>query len=296
MEHADTDCRVNVGALRSRMVAELSAADAACPVDKDEAVAMTRELLRHLLGFTPTDIVLKSDYVPEVETAQLAMKMVERIRNGEPMQYVTGHAWFHGMDFVVTPDVLIPRPETSQLVDMIVDQMAEYSDLRVLDIGTGSGCIATALALSLPFSQVIGIDISVDALAIARINAKRAHANVDFVYGDALDLPAEDHSVFDIIVSNPPYILERERSEMDRRVHGHEPSTALFVPDDEPLRFYEPIAEYASHALVEGGLLYFEINPLCVSEMCDMLRAKGFSSVDALRDYKGNYRFVSCCR
>lgn len=290
------DANITVGQLRKQLVDMLTDPRAPHPVDPDEAVAMVRELMRLMLGFSPTDMVVKADYVPDSETVSLARRMVSRVCAGEPLQYVTGHAWFHGLDIHVTPDVLIPRPETSQLVDIIADAAAGASDLRVLDIGTGSGCIAIALALTLPFSQVTGLDISRPALAVARDNAARLHARVDFVEGDALSLSDTDSDKYDIIVSNPPYVLDSERSAMDPRVSHEEPSSALFVPDSDPLRFYKPIARYAAHALASGGRLYFEINPLCTNDIRTMLTDLGFADVDILRDYKGNYRFASCRR
>lgn len=220
-------------------------------------------------------------------------KAVELIKQGEPVQYATGKTLFAGITLKVTPDVLIPRFETEGLVDMIVDQAGGRRDLSVLDIGTGSGCIAIALARALPFAQVTAFDISDPALAVAGENVKATHTHVELRKVDILSAPHPRVPLYDIIVSNPPYVLESEAKDMDVRVCGHEPSLALFVSDDNPLRFYRAITSYASAALKCGGRLYFEINALFPKQICRLLEDEGFADVSATRDYRGNYRFVS---
>lgn len=220
----------------------------------------------------------------------------KRVVAGEPLQYVLGHDDFYGLRLEVNPSVLIPRPETAMLVDMIVKDAGSRSDLKVLDVGTGSGAIALALASALTFPQVTGVDISDDALAVARSNAEalKLH-NVEFRQADALSLSLS--GPWDIVVSNPPYVLDSERSEMEPRVLDHEPALALFVPDAEPLKFYTPIAEYAARELVGSGILYFECNPLSIKSLMDNLtRSVQWSDVEILRDDRGKERFLKAVK
>lgn len=217
---------------------------------------------------------------------------VDKVLAGEPVQYAVGRARFMGMDFKVSPAVLVPRPETEGLVDMIADDWSGRSDLAVLDLCTGSGCIAVALARALPFAQVEAVDVSADALAIARANAEALGAKVRFVQADVLTLGPERAAEYDIIVSNPPYVCESEKKDMDARVLDYEPHIALFVPDSDPLRFYRPIAASASVALKPGGMLYFEINPMFAADIEATLSAAGFTDVRVSRDFRGKQRFA----
>ncbi|MDE6651348.1 MAG: peptide chain release factor N(5)-glutamine methyltransferase, partial [Paramuribaculum sp.] len=243
-----------------------------------EAKAMTRLIFERLKGFTPADLVLKGaqeagDFI-EGKTAEI----VKRLLHNEPIQYIFGIADFYGMEFKVTPDVLIPRPETAELVDIIVKDWKDRTDLHVADLCTGSGCIACALARNLPFSEVTAIDISSPALKIAQENAESQRVRIKFINNDVLSMqPSGD--AFDIIVSNPPYITEKEKAAMEPNVLDHEPALALFVPDSDPLRFYRPISGFAAHTLAPKGMLYFEINPDYVRQICDLLKADGFTEI-----------------
>ncbi len=253
---------------------------------------MVRVILEHLKGYTPVDIILHSgDEVSDFISAKVAA-IVSRVLADEPLQYVLGDTRFYGMTVKVTPDTLIPRPETEELVDIIVKENRR-PDLRVLDVGTGSGCIAIALARNLPFAKVGAIDISDGALAVARENAEALKASVTFRREDALHLEALSSPAYDIIVSNPPYVTMSERKDMEANVLGHEPSLALFVPDDDPLRFYKAITDYAVSALDKGGRLYFEINPLFATDMQAMVTREGLDNVTLLRDMTGRYRFLT---
>ena len=247
-------------------------------------------------GATPTDLVVNGDRTVEPPTLGRIYDIVARIISGEPVQYAVGSARFYGIDFTVTPDVLIPRPETEGLVDMIVSQWSGRDDLRVLDCGTGSGCIAIALARNLPFSAIDAIDISNAALKVAEENSRRLKTSVGFYRRDILKLTPPDAPLYDIIVSNPPYIARDEAAAMDDRVLGYEPADALFVPDDNPLIFYRAISAYAVKALKAGGRLYFEINPRFRDAMTAMLADDGFTDIDTRRDYLGRYRFVSASK
>jgi release factor glutamine methyltransferase len=264
-------------------------------VGQDEAVAMMREIFFAVRGYSPIDIVLYGHREVSEETAQRILQIVKRVVEGEPLQYVLGQAFFMGMEFKVTPATLIPRQETSQLVDRIVDDMRGVTDARVLDIGTGSGCIAIALSRALKFAEVEGIDISDAALAVARENAENMRTKVHFEHADALNLVSKPDT-YDVIVSNPPYIAESERADMEARVYAYEPESALFVPDNNPLIFYKAIAEFAIESLRQKGRLYFEINPIFTNRLREMLSAIGFSEVEIVRDYRGNLRFAICQR
>lgn len=255
-----------------------------------EAAMMVRIIFEHIKGFTPTDMIIRdSEPVSDFIAGEVG-KIVGRLLNDEPLQYIVGSARFYGLNFKVTPAVLIPRPETEELVDMIVRQCGDATDLRMLDIATGSGCIAISLARALRFPVVEALDISEPALAVARENAKALKVKVAFRHDDALSLtPVEE--CYDVIVSNPPYIGESEKEAMELNVLLHEPSTALFVPDSDPLLFYREISRYAAGALKQGGSLWFEINPIYADELAGMLRSFGFTDVELLYDAQGKRRF-----
>lgn len=271
--------------------------------EPEEARAVVRELLDELFGMTLTDIVSGKVSELSAESQRLLEEKMQRLRRGEPVQYVTGVEYFAGRPFRVSPAVLIPRPETAQLCEIIrQDYDRPYCALqppepiRVLDIGTGSGCIAITLALDIPNTEVAAWDISPDALLMARENAHRLGADVNFQLHDILDsesLPEpERRQKSEIIVSNPPYICNSERKDMTHNVLDYEPETALFVPDDDPLRFYRAIGRYARQALKPDGRLYFEVNARYADDVADMLRSLSFSSTEIRKDDFGKNRFV----
>ena len=262
--------------------------------DSNEISAMAREMMTKVLSWKPVDIVMRyNEEIPDT-LVNTMLGMIERLKNHEPLQYILGVAHFHGHDFKVTPAVLIPRPETAQLVDMIVDENPS-SDLMVLDIGTGSGCIAISLARALKFAQVTGIDISTRALEIANYNNQALNTRVKFVEQDIMSCRAPSEA-WDIIVSNPPYITESEKASMERNVLDYEPGEALFVSDDDPMLFYRPIAAYASRALKNGGRLYLEINRAMADQVVDTLRQAKLSNIQVHTDFYGNNRFVTATK
>lgn len=263
-------------------------------VGMSEADAMSKMIIEDAKGYTPVELVIHANRELEPETVARIRKIAERVVAGEPLQYVLGKAWWHGRIFAVNPTVLIPRPETSQLVDMIESDYKGKDDLRVLDIGTGSGCIAVTLALDLAFARVIAIDISRAALETAECNAKALKAKVRFEHIDVFDIDKSSlrDARLDIIVSNPPYILEREREEVDSMVKDHEPDTALFVDDDHSIDIYRKIIGYAATNLDAGGRLYLEINPLCADMIKHALEEAGLDNAEIIRDYKGAKRFA----
>lgn len=256
-----------------------------------EARWMVRLMMEEVKNYSSVDVAVRGDF-DAGETAERRFdEITSRLLKGEPIQYIFGRARFYGMNLKVSPAVLIPRPETEELVDMIVKDWSNRRDLQVLDMCTGSGCIAIALARNLPFAEVDAIDISPEALAVARENASELKADVRFREEDALHMPEADGE-YDIIVSNPPYIAEHERAEMEANVLEHEPALALFVPDDDPLRFYTAIARYALKALKEGGRLYFEINPLYAPSLQKEMTAMGWNDVRILPDMQKKNRFL----
>ncbi len=260
-----------------------------------EAKAMTRLIFHSLKGWNVTDMIIhEGDEVSEYIAGKIS-DIVGRLLKNEPIQYILGEAYFYGLNLFVDPSTLIPRPETEELVDMIIKEWGSRSDLRVLDIGTGSGAIAIALSRNLPFSEVTAIDISQEALKVAERNASNLKARIRFINEDVFSFSPHPHS-FDIIVSNPPYIDESEKAEMESNVLDYEPHSALFVPDATPLIFYSRIAEIASKALDRGGRLYFEINPLHAGQLLTMLRNEGFIKVECHRDIHGKERFISATR
>lgn len=261
-------------------------------MEAGEAQAIARIVMKHYMDYDAVDIVLRGDSVlPDFMPSKIE-SVVMRLKQNEPIQYILGKAYFYGREFTVTSNTLIPRPETEQLVDMIVDEN-NASDLKVLDIGTGSGCIAISLALALKFAQVTAIDISTAAIDVAMENARNNKAQVKFLQADALNLGHLGCEPLDIVVSNPPYVCDSEKVLMEPNVLNYEPHSALFVPDDDPLLFYRAIAQYSLRALKPGGRLYFEINRQFGSETAQMLTELEFDDVVVTRDSFGNNRFVS---
>ena len=284
--------------------------------DAGEAQAIVRTVLDVEYGMTLTDIICgKVNELSSDEERNLE-EIITRLQNGEPVQYVLGEADFAGRTFHVEPGVLIPRPETAELCQWIEEEISSLDaddPKQILDICTGSGCIAITLGLTLPNSEVTGWDISEDALRIAQGNVEMLKArNVRIEYQDALMLPkaaeaaeaAEISEVtesslsksWNIIVSNPPYICEKEKADMEKNVLEHEPSIALFVPDEDPLKFYRAIAEYASSALKPEGALYFEINPIYEKETRKMLQELDFKDIETKEDAYGKKRMMKAMK
>lgn len=280
-----------------------------------EAQAIVRTVLDALFGMSLTDICLgKVTQLSADDTTRLE-KIMQRLEKSEPVQYVLGSGWFAGRLFDVAPGVLIPRPETEELVKWTCDEAKEKEKEdnskeergkeekevskkgeeaphpSILDIGTGSGCIAITVALALPQARVTAWDISTDALAIAAGNAHRLGASVRFEHQDALSAP-DDEACWDVIVSNPPYICDRERADMSDNVLSYEPELALFVPDSDPLIFYRAIARYASKALKPGGRLLFETNTAYAHEVAQVMANEGFTAIEVRNDCFGKPRMV----
>ena len=240
----------------------------------EESTGMTRTEM--LFGCKDTK---KNVYAQEIEV------ILQKLRAHEPIQYVFGHTEWMGLDLRVTPATLIPRPETAELVEWILHVADKNKPLRVLDIGTGSGCIAIALKKAAPNWQVTGLDISNEALEVAKENAKRNNVTIHWQQADILSLCSLP--MVDIIVSNPPYICEKEKVDMQARVLDYEPARALFVPDNDPLLFYRRIA-----SLKGAPILFFEINEAYGEQVCSMLRTIGYTNVELKEDIYGKPRMV----
>lgn len=263
--------------------------------DAGEAKALVRWVLDVRFGLSLTDILcgkvtqLSADDQVELE------KIMRRLEKGEPVQYIIGVADFAGRQFHVAPGVLIPRPETAELCEWVVSKAKHASQL--LDIGTGSGCIAITLAAELTHAQVSAWDISDDALRIAQDNATQLGVNVTFEKHDILDeSPTLGQTTYDVIVSNPPYIKPSERDGMAKNVLDYEPAIALFAPTDNPIIFYQKIADFAWHNLRDGGQLFFELNPLTAEAVGEYLSQLGFSDIEFHQDLYGKQRFLKATK
>jgi release factor glutamine methyltransferase len=269
--------------------------------DEGEAKAIARLAYEVRFGLTFTDLCLGKDTQLSADDQAQAAEICSRLLQQEPVQYVLGQAEFCGHTMMVNEHVLIPRPETEELCQWVVSEMSderlEVRDFSILDIGTGSGCIAVTLAAALPQAEVTAWDISAEALQVARENARRSGVPVTFQQVDMLNTHHVPLSTqWELIVSNPPYICYKERAMMESNVLDHEPHTALFVPDDDPLLFYRAIAEYGQKVLKVGGWLYFEINPLYADELTDMFCAMSYHDIETKEDQYGKQRMIRAKR
>lgn len=280
-------------------------------MERGEARAVALLLLEKVCGLTTAE-ALVTDMGAAGEGGEKVMAMARRVSEGEPVQYVVGEADFCGLSLRVRHGVLIPRPETEELVGWIGE---DGGGQRMLDVCTGSGCVAVALASRFPDAEVEAWDVSEEALEVARMNAGRCGVEVEVKRVDVLDdeevaramggdgrnnggggWDGRDYGGWDVVVSNPPYVCEEEAKEMEAHVLEHEPWLALFVPNDDPLRFYRQIARMGMGALRDGGRLYFEINRRFGGEVAEMLKAMGYAEVEVRKDFCGNDRMVKAIK
>lgn len=260
--------------------------------DVGEATAISHELLNHLTGLSKFDRLLHKDQLLTQHQWQLYTDAQTRLLKGEPLQYITGIGWFMGEAFEVNKQVLIPRPETEELVHWIVQEHKEKPSLHLLDIGTGSGCIPISIKTMLPSSRVTSCDISAEAILVAARNAEKMGVEVNFKIVDFLEEKNwDDFEQYDVIVSNPPYIPLKEKQLLHTNVVDYEPALALFVPDDDPLLFYRKIARFAQAHLTPGGAVYFEVHQTMAGATQKML-LEFFATVVLQKDLSGNERMI----
>jgi release factor glutamine methyltransferase len=259
-----------------------------------EADAIASMVLTELTSYSKAKLKAFLDDPLTEAQQQRAYDVLKDLATGKPVQYVLGHAHFYGLDFKVSSAVLIPRPETEELVQWILETMKGSQPQRVLDIGTGSGCIPITIKNERPDSKLFAIDISPDALAVAQANAHINNVDVKFVEADILNLQAAEilNQTYHIIVSNPPYVTETDKLQMHTNVTDFEPHTALFVSDTNPLIFYKSITEFASVHLFPGSYLFFEINESYGMETLEMMKRKGFVNAELRQDLMGKDRMI----
>jgi release factor glutamine methyltransferase len=266
----------------------------------EEARAMADRLFGHYLNLSPAKRVLSANTLLEADKIILMDEALDKLLRNVPLQYVIGEAFFMDMVFIVNSSVLIPRPETEEMVSLILKQYSGRktgNKLNILDIGTGSGCIPIALKRYILESNISSIDVSKEALIVATANASNNKVEINFIEADILDktywssLPE-----FDLIVSNPPYVTNAEKAQMQLNVIDHEPHVALFVPDDDPLIFYREIIALAKFKLHEAGSLWFEINEMFGNELRDIALNQGFKEVNIIFDFRGKSRFLQCLK
>jgi release factor glutamine methyltransferase len=271
--------------------------------DTNEIDSLCVIVLADIIGASSAKIKAFPELEIPTEQAQTIYKILIRLKTGEPVQYILGHTEFYGLPFKVNPSVLIPRPETEELVEWAVSSWRlavggwQSSAGKILDIGTGSGCIAISLKKNLNDAQVSAIDISTEALQTAKENAELNYVSINFIQADILNLKSEiDNSNFEIIISNPPYVTLEDKKQMHTNVTDFEPHTALFVAEDDPLIFYKAIANFAADRLEKDGLLFFEINESYGEQIVDILTHKLFNNIELRKDMSDRFRMIKAVK
>ena len=255
---------------------------------KEEVLSFFKILCEEYLNITPTKLLLVGEELINKEQLDMFSKVIIRLLNEEPIQYILNTTSFYGLDFICTPSALIPRPETEELVDWILK--SEKNKISILDIGTGTGCIPISLAKNNTDYTVSALDISDVALELAKDNAQKNEVDISFISADILSYTSDKR--YDLIVSNPPYVRNLEKIKIQNNVLNFEPPLALFVDDDDPLVFYRAILEFAKSNLSEKGSVYFEINENLFNEMESLLASYRFSEIELKKDVFGKYRFI----
>ncbi len=263
--------------------------------DEAEAEQFFYMILEANKNLKKIDLALQPDLAFSPVEVAVFEGFLEKLKQNTPIQYLLGQANFYGLTFKVTPDVLIPRPETEELVEWLITDVhkGEKTNIKILDIGTGSGCIAISLAKNLKNASITALDISPEALAIAQENTVRNQVAIDFITQNILETSTLKDQ-YDIIISNPPYVRELEKEEIKANVLDFEPHLALFVANDNALVFYKKIAQLAQNSLTKNGCLYFEINQYLGKETTDMLHNMGFQNIVLKQDIYGNDRMLKC--
>jgi len=260
----------------------------------EEIKSFTRLILGSICDLRPHQLLMcKGSELSDTKKSEIK-GIVKRLQQSEPIQYILGETVFYGLRFLVNPSVLIPRPETEELVNRIIKEQGGRKR-RVLDIGTGSGCIAVTLDKHLPDTEIVAVDISGKALQTAKENNRINHMAVSFIQTDILSTEQAEKEIegtFDVIVSNPPYVMEKEKEVMERNVLLYEPSQALYVPDDDPLLFYRMIARLGNKKLNREGFLYLEINAQWGNETVCLLQEEGYKNIELFQDIFGKDRMI----
>ncbi len=279
---------MKLGALKNHFESELSDT-----YPKEEIQSFFTLLLDYFLNYSRIDSVTRASETIANDEVEKFNETIIRLQRHEPIQYIIGETEFFGFPFFVNEHTLVPRPETEELVLWVLSEMKGRESQRILDIGTGSGCIAVSIAKNEPQSEVMALDISAKALEVARKNAERNDVAVTYHLHDILSEPLT-YGNFDIIVSNPPYVRELEKAQMNPNVLEYEPDAALFVPDGDPLVFYRAIARQAKDCLNLGGFLFFEINEYLGKEMSSLLSSLGYRDIVVQKDMFGKDRMIKC--
>ena len=268
--------------------------------DTSEIEALTLMIISEITELSKAMIKAFPEQEITLQQHEKLNNILARLQTGEPIQYILGHTEFYGLTFKVNPSVLIPRPETEELVEWVLNSKVESQKSKVsniLDIGTGSGCIAISLKKNFPTAQVSAIDISTEALQTAKQNAELNEVDINFIHADILNINSEiEIPKSEIIISNPPYVTLHDKTQMHTNVTDFEPHTALFVPENDPLIFYKAIADFATDNLAPKGLLFFEINESLGKETVEMLESKGFKDIELRKDMSGRDRMVRATR
>ena len=259
--------------------------------NKDEASSLYYMLCEEVLSIPKSKLIIAEDMDLTIEKTNQLYNCLERLKKHEPIQYVLGKTKFCNLNFSVNESVLIPRPETEELVNIILKN--ELGNKTVLDIGSGSGCIAVSLAKHSPKAKVTALDICKDAIELSQRNAKENDVNLEFINADILNYKSDKK--YDSIVSNPPYVIELEKKHMSKNVLDYEPELALFVKNDDPLQFYKAILDFAKNSLNKNGEIYFEINESYKDKIMELVNNYGYSNVDCKLDVFGKYRFCVIC-
>jgi release factor glutamine methyltransferase len=273
---------------------------------KDEVESFFFILIEYLHNLKRIDLALNPNFEISEADFQKWEVIISELKTEKPIQYITGEAWFYGLQFEVNEDTLIPRPETEELVEWIISSQQfnkSTSQLKILEIGTGSGCIPISLKKNIPNAEVFAIDISEKALEVAKKNAAENSVEVNFILKNILEVDILNQPItynlkpitsFDIIVSNPPYVRNLEKDEISKNVLDYEPHLALFVEDNDALLFYRKIAQLAKESLTDNGQLFFEINQYLGKETVLLLEQLGFQNIELKKDFKGNDRMIKC--
>lgn len=260
----------------------------------EEAFAITNSLFMHYLGLSRAWVIMEKDRILSESELLPFQRALKRLLNHEPLQYITGKAYFYGLEFNVDHNVLIPRPETEELIKWVLSEVSgAEGNLKILDVGTGSGCIAITIKKELEQAEVYAVDISSEVLDVASDNASINNVSVHLNRLDILDKVSRNTlPVFDVIISNPPYVTPSDKDKMRLNVTDHEPDLALFVKEEDPLIFYREIIHFAKDHLSPGGRLFFECNESNAGEVALMMKADGYSKIELRKDMQGKERMV----